>query len=293
MIAIVPQVPLMGNVRRACFGGLRRAVAVRCIIRDMNEDMTLQQALIDWFAREAELLPWRGRRDPYATWISEIMLQQTQVATVIPYYERFMTQFPTLEALAESALDPVLKLWEGLGYYARARSLHRAARVLMESHGGQFPRSVDELMTLPGVGRYTAGAILNFGYGLPAPIIDGNVTRVFCRLYDLPDDVTQPATQKMLWARAEALLPAEDAPLWNEGLMELGRRVCTKVNPACHLCPVRGFCLAYASGTQGARPNKPSRGRTPHVDVTAAVIHDGAGRYLIAQRPLNRMLGGL
>lgn len=258
-----------------------------------DERETLQQALIRWFQREAEPLPWRADPGPYEVWLSEIMLQQTQVATVIPYYQRFLAAFPGLSSLAAADLDAVLKLWEGLGYYSRARNLYRAAQIVVAEHNGEVPHDLKALLSLPGIGRYTAGAILNFAFGIPAPILDGNVIRVFSRLFDLPDDVSQTSVKEALWARAEALLPGEDAPLWNEGLMELGRRICVKANPACALCPIAAYCAAFTHGTQAQRPHKPSRGRTPHVDVTAAVIGDGAGRFLIAQRPVDRMLGGL
>jgi len=238
-------------------------------------------------------LPWRQRRDPYAIWVSEIMLQQTQVATVIPYFERFMARFPTVSALAAAPLADVLKLWEGLGYYSRARNLHRAAQIVVAEHGGQLPPDPAALRRLPGIGRYTAGAIASLAFGADIPILDGNVIRVLARLFDLPDDVSQSATQSRLWALAESLIPAGRAGAWNEGLMELGRRVCTAALPQCPLCPLAAHCAARAHGTQQERPVKRPRTRTPHYDVTAAVTRRDDGRLLIAQRPLEGMLGGL
>ncbi|MCZ7539472.1 MAG: A/G-specific adenine glycosylase [Anaerolineae bacterium] len=198
----------------------------------ISEDYSaLHDALIAWFAAHREDLPWRRSRDPYGVWVSETMLQQTQVATVIPYFERFMARFPTISALAAAPLDDVLKLWEGLGYYSRARHLHRAAQIVVAEHGGQLPSDSAALRRLPGIGRYTAGAIASLVFGADTPVLDGNVIRVLVRLFDLPDDVSQSATQRRLWALAESLIPAGRAGAWNEGLMELGRRVCTPTSP--------------------------------------------------------------
>ena len=226
-------------------------------------------------------------------WLSEIMLQQTQVTTVIPYFERFVTRFPTVEALAAAPLDGVLKQWEGLGYYSRARNLHRAAQVVAQDLGGQFPSTVNELIQLPGIGRYTAGAIASLAFGTDAPVLDGNVIRVLARLFDIADDVREAATLKQLWALAERLVPPGKAGLWNEGLMELGRTICTPKSPACAACPVAAHCIALALGVQEQRPVKAPKARTPHYDVTAAVITRDDGQVLIAQRPVDKMLGGL
>ncbi len=253
----------------------------------------LQRDLIAWFAAHGADLPWRRVRDPYRVWLSEIMLQQTQVATVIPYFERFLERFPTVEALAAAPLDEVLKLWEGLGYYSRARNLHRAAQAVVAEHGGAFPATVEGLRSLPGIGRYTAGAIASLAFGVDAPVLDGNVIRVLARLFDIADDVGAAATKARLWALAESLVPPGQAGAWNEGLMELGRVICTPKSPACDVCPVAAHCLARARGVQDARPVKAPRARTPHYDVTAAVIRREDGRILIAQRPLDGMLGGL
>ena len=167
----------------------------------------LPRRLLAWYARVKRDLPWRRTRDPYRVWLAEVMLQQTRVETVIPYYERFLARFPTLAALAEAPLDDVLKLWAGLGYYARARSFHAAARRIVADHGGTVPPRLDDLLALPGVGRYTAGAVLSIAYGLPAPILDGNVERVLCRIFGISDNPKAAATRKRLWALAEALLP--------------------------------------------------------------------------------------
>jgi A/G-specific adenine glycosylase len=253
----------------------------------------LNDALIAWFEAHKADLPWRRTKDPYAVWLSEIMLQQTQVATVIPYYERFLARFPTVGALAAASLDEVLKLWEGLGYYSRARNLHRAAQMVVDTFGGIFPSGAGELLRLPGVGRYTAGAIASIAFGQDVPLLDGNVIRILTRLFDIADDVNQPATQTALWDLAGQLLPRGRAGAWNESLMEFGRRICTPKSPACDACPITDHCVARRLGVQNERPVKRPRARTPHYDVTAAVTRRDDGRILIAQRPPEGMLGGL
>lgn len=248
--------------------------------------------LLDWYTRTAADLPWRGSFDPYRVWLSEIMLQQTQVETVKPYYARFLAAYPTVNDLAAAPLDHVLKLWEGLGYYSRARNLHRAAQMVAAS-GGAFPATVEGLMALPGIGRYTAGAIASIAFGVRAPVLDGNVIRVYARLLDLPDDVTQTATQARLWDQAEAWLPDERPGDYNQALMDLGRLVCKPKKPLCGECPIRAHCLAAQRGTQEQRPVKAAKAPTPHYDVAAGMIWNERGELLIAQRPLDGLLGGL
>ena len=256
--------------------------------------------LLAWYDREAADLPWRARPgsppDPgraYLVWLSEIMLQQTQVETVRPYFERFIAAYPTVEALAAAPLDDVLKLWEGLGYYSRARHLHRTAQIVVERYGGHFPATARELQELPGIGRYTAGAIASIAFGERAPVLDGNVIRVFARVADLTDDVTVSAVKSRLWKLAEDWLPATRPGDTNQALMELGRRICTPRHPRCLSCPISGHCLANARGTQNDRPVKRARAATPHHDVTAGLIWNERGDLLIAQRPLDGLLGGL
>jgi A/G-specific adenine glycosylase len=253
----------------------------------------LHEALIDWFEKHRVDLPWRRTNDPYAIWLSEIMLQQTQVATVIPYYERFLARFPTVQDLGAAPLGDVLKLWEGLGYYSRARNLHRAAKMIVERSNGQFPTSLEGLRSLPGIGRYTAGAIASLAFGIDAPVLDGNVIRILTRWFNISDDVRATSTKNMLWALATMLVPDGRAGPWNEGLMELGRLICTPRSPACSACPVAAFCEARELGLQHERPVKQLRPKTPHYDVTAAVITRDDGRILIAQRPPEGLLGGL
>jgi A/G-specific adenine glycosylase len=262
------------------------------LVEAVDQD-TLHAALIAWFQAHKADLPWRRTDDPYAIWLSEIMLQQTQVNTVIPYYERFLARFPTVHTLAAAPLDDVLKLWEGLGYYSRARNLHRAAQMIVAEFDGGFPASVEALRKLPGVGRYTAGAVASLAFGSDVPVLDGNVIRILTRLFDIADDVGAAGTRRALWDLAARLIPAGRAGPWNEGLMEFGRRVCTPQSPDCAACPVAEHCSARREGHQLMRPVKQPKTKTPHYDVTAAVIMDEDGRVLIAQRPPDGMLGGL
>ena len=255
--------------------------------------------LLSWYDFNHADLPWRGHPDPYAVWVSEIMLQQTQITTVIPYFERWMARFPTVQKLADASLDEVLKVWEGLGYYSRARNLHAAAGQVVTEFGGDLPETAAELMKLKGIGRYTAGAIASICFDQATPVLDGNVIRVLTRLGDIADDISLSATRKNLWALAAKLVPADRPGDYNQALMELGQRVCLPHNPMCLLCPVRVHCLAAQRGTQPERPVRPPRRNIPHYDVVAGIIwqtekspQDG-GRFLIAQRPLDGLLGGL
>lgn len=250
-------------------------------------------ALLAWYDRAAAALPWRKTNDPYVIWLSEIMLQQTQVETVIPYFLRFLAQFPNIHALANAPLDDVLKSWEGLGYYSRARNLHKLSGIVAREFGGHFPTSAEELQKLPGIGRYTAGAVASIAFGQRVPVLDGNVMRVFARLTDFADDVTQTSAQAHLWGLAEAWLPERRVGDYNQALMELGRTVCKPRLPLCASCPLQTTCAAYKNGTQRQRPVKKKKGPTPHYDVAAGLIYDAAGRVLIAQRPTNGLLGGL
>ncbi len=256
------------------------------------KETALARKLIRWFEANARDLPWRRKRTPYRAWLSETMLQQTQVETVVPYFRRFVARFPTLKSLADARLDDVLKLWEGLGYYARARNLHRAARMIVGEMGGRFPRSVEGLMRLPGIGRYSAGAIASLAFGVDAPVLDGNVARVLCRVFAIQRDPRQPKTRAGLWSLAESLLPKGQAGAFNEALMELGALVCVPRAPKCAACPIAALCEARRRGIQDRVPVRRARRATPHFDVTAAVIRRN-GRVLIAQRPPDGMLGGL
>lgn len=263
----------------------------------MNQLPDMVPPLLRWWDAHKADLPWRSTADPYAVWVSEIMLQQTQITTVIPYYERWMGRFPTVQALAAAPLSDVLKLWEGLGYYSRARNLHAAAQRVVNEYNGRLPTTAAGLMKLKGIGRYTAGAIASIAFNEPVPVLDGNVIRVLSRLVDLDADVTQTAVKKQLWALAGSLVPQDRPGDFNQALMELGQQVCTPQQPTCLLCPLSDLCRARRRGTQLERPVKPPRKNTPHYDVVAGIIwQNGAGpqqKFLIAQRPLNGLLGGL
>jgi A/G-specific adenine glycosylase len=249
--------------------------------------------LLDWFRPQMRDLPWRHIQNPYTVWLSEIMLQQTQIETVLPYYNQFITKYPTVDLLAQATLDEVLKLWEGLGYYGRARNLHKTAQIVSTTYGGIFPTTPEQLMTLPGIGRYTASAIASIAFGFPSAVLDGNVMRVLARLDDLAEDIAVKATQAQLWERAQALLPEDAAGDYNQAIMELGQKVCRPTAPRCTDCPLQAHCLAFARNTQAIRPVKTKKPATPHYHVAAAMVWDDAGRVLIAQRPLDGLLGGL
>ncbi len=259
----------------------------------MPELDELAPRLLAWWDEGHAEHPWRRQPDSYAVWIAEVMLQQTQIATVIPYFARWMARFPDVRALAAAPLDDVLKLWEGLGYYGRARNLHRAAQQIVAEWGGALPDDVAALRRLPGIGPYTAGAIASIVFGRPVPVLDGNVIRVLSRLVDLEADVTKTATKRWLWELAAGLVPAERPGDYNQALMELGQRICVPAAPACHRCPIAALCLARARGTQLERPVRPPRPHTPHYDVVAGVIYRDDGAFLIARRPPEGLLGGL
>jgi A/G-specific adenine glycosylase len=251
------------------------------------------EQLLAWFAQHARDLPWRRERTPYRVWVAEVMLQQTQVETVIPYYERFLTHFPTIQALSGAALEEVLKVWEGLGYYARARNLHAAAQRIVTTSNSRLPDTFEELLALPGVGRYIAGAVASIAFGRNVPAVDGNTRRVLCRVFDIREDVTRSAVQRELEALAASLLLVRRAGAFNEALMELGAIICTPRLPRCDLCPLSDLCQARARGEPESLPVKRSRKRIPHYDVAAAVTVRDDGCVLVAQRNTDDMLGGL
>jgi A/G-specific adenine glycosylase len=253
---------------------------------------SLTRALLRWFRANARDLPWRRTQNPYRIWVSEIMLQQTRVETVLPYYRRFLKALPTVRQLAGAREDTVLKLWEGLGYYSRARNLHAAAQVILAQHKGRFPRSYEAILRLPGIGRYTAGAIASIAFGQRTAVVDGNVKRVLARLYAIEDAVDEAAVVERMWGVAEALVPARHPGDWNQALMELGARICTPRSPQCAVCPVRSACRAFHEGQVDALPRRRPRKPVPHYDVVAGVIERN-GRVLIGRRPVKGLLGGL
>jgi A/G-specific adenine glycosylase len=253
----------------------------------------LAGCLLAWFALSARDLPWRRERTPYRVWVAEVMLQQTRVETAVPYYGRFLARFPTVQALAQSPLEEVLKIWEGLGYYARARNLHAAARQVADQYNGRLPDTFEELLALPGVGRYIAGAVASIAFGRDVAAVDGNVRRALSRVFGIREDVTRVAVQRELEALATDLLPQGQAGAFNEALMELGATVCLPRAPHCDGCPLCDLCRAYAQGQPEALPVRRPRKRVPHHDVAAAVIIRADDRVLVAQRRADDMLGGL
>jgi len=255
----------------------------------------LVRRLLHWFRQNARDLPWRRTRDPYAIWISEIMLQQTQVKTVIAYWQRWMRRLPDLRALARARPDAVLKLWEGLGYYSRARNLQKAAGKIVDRHGGRFPEQFDELVALPGIGRYTAGAICSIAFNQPTPVLDGNVIRVLTRLFGIAENPRQQETNAKLWRLAQNLVRAaarrrragdHDCSHFNQSMMELGALICTSRRPKCALCPVRKHCVAWREDRTDAIPNLgPRIGSTER--RFAAFVVERKGCFLVRRRPAN------
>ncbi|MFO1476450.1 MAG: A/G-specific adenine glycosylase [Verrucomicrobiota bacterium] len=248
-------------------------------------------ALLDWFQSSARELPWRRTRDPYGIWVSEIMLQQTQVATVVPYWERWMRELPTIQALAKASPARVHKLWEGLGYYSRVRNLQKAAQTVVASHDAKFPSEFQQVLALPGIGRYTAGAICSIAFNQPTPILDGNVIRVLTRLFAIPGNPRAPEINSQLWSLAEKLVrlaatagkPRSSGKL-NESLMELGALICTPRDPDCVHCPVRIHCSARRQDRAAAFPQLPRRRKSVQRRVAAFIVRDGS-RVLVRQRP--------
>lgn len=259
---------------------------------DTSTCRSLRQSLKRWFGRRGRTLPWRETTDPYRIWISEIMLQQTTVKAVIPYFERFLARFPTVQDLAAANGREVLQYWEGLGYYSRGRNLHAAAQVICQQHDGIFPTELAALRRLPGIGRYTAGAIRSFAFDLPAPIVEANTLRLYCRLLGYDGDPRNHAGQELLWNFAERLQPRSGAGHLNQALMELGSLVCTPNAPRCPECPVRRYCVAFADSRQHEIPRCKERPQvTQLVELTVAV--NAGDRYLVRKRPDGERWGGM
>jgi A/G-specific adenine glycosylase len=248
--------------------------------------------LLDWYGRAGRDLPWRNSRDPYRIWLAEIMLQQTRVESVIGYYRRFLAGFPTLERLAAAPLTAVIDLWAGLGYYARARNLHAAARIVVEEFGGCFPESVDNLQQLPGVGRSTAGAIAALAFDKRAPILDGNVRRILCRLFAWQEPPRSTAADKQLWRWAERLTPQQQVHDYTQAIMDLGAILCLPRKPRCEQCPLQQLCQARTSGLEQQLPLKQTSKKLP-VRHEIALLLEWQGRYLVRRRAVSGFLGGL
>jgi A/G-specific adenine glycosylase len=252
----------------------------------------IQKKLLRWFEKNGRDLPWRKTRDPYAIWVSEMMLQQTQVATVIPYYKNFLKTFPTVRHLARADLSKVLKAWEGLGYYTRARNLHRASRIIINHYRGKIPDNLKDLLSLPGIGRSTAGAILSFAYDKDAPILDGNLKRVLSRLFAIKDYPASSKTEGLLWRISEALIPKGRSNPFNQALMDLGSMLCTPKDPQCSFCPLQKLCRGFLSGKPERYPLRVAKKIIPHRVAISAVIQK-KGKVLLHRRPLKGLLGGL
>jgi len=254
---------------------------------------TISRRLLVWFSRNARTMEWRETDHPYRIWVSEIMLQQTRVETVAPFYRRFLALFPTVEALAGASPDEVLKGWEGLGYYARARNLHRAARIVVREFGGKIPSTVEELSALPGIGRSTAGAIAAIAYHRDAPILDANAKRVIARLLALSEELSGPDASRLLWETSAGLIAPGTGRDTALALMDLGATVCLPRAPRCEVCPLSALCEGYRGGVAERIPAKRKRGRVPSRMAAAAVILDGRGRVFINRRPPEGLLGGM
>lgn len=254
--------------------------------------LRLQGKLLSWYAERRRDLPWRRTRDPYAIWLSEVMLQQTRVETVLPYYERFLSAFPSVHALAEAPLGEVLRLWSGLGYYRRARMLHAAAREVEEERGGSFPKTAAELLEIKGIGRYTAGAVASIAWGEAVAVVDGNVGRVLSRLFAIDGELTKGPGRKQLWELAESLVFRDDPSSWNQALMELGAVVCTPRHPRCASCPVEAECEARARGLTTELPRVRVR-KAPALLRRTALVLGWRGRTLLGRRPEGGLFGGM
>ncbi len=254
--------------------------------------MTFQKALIRWFLKNARPLPWRKQYLPYEVWVSEIMLQQTQVDTALPYFKRWMKAFPTIGTLAKSEEKKVLKLWQGLGYYSRARNIHESAKVIMEKHRGVFPENYEAILSLKGIGRYSAGAIASIAFNQEKPIVDGNVLRVLSRVYLIDKPIDVEKNKAVFWELQEKLIPKGGARYFNQALMELGALVCSSRNPSCAICPVRNFCLAYKKDTAENYPVRQKKKKIIKVSASALVLKKDK-RFLIRRRPVGQIMGGL
>jgi len=250
---------------------------------DQNGLKRFRRHVRNWYDKNARDLPWRDTADPYRIWISEIMLQQTTVATVMPYFERFLQRFPTLETLSSADEDDVLRAWEGLGYYSRARNIHKTSKQVVEELDGRFPETVEELSALPGIGRYTAGAIVSFAFDRAAPIVEANTQRLYSRLLALRGDVRKSAAQQVLWEFAEQILPRKSPGNFNQALMELGATVCKPADPSCETCPLCSCCRTFAEGAQAEIPERMQRPVITRLTEATLGVRKG-DRYLLRRR---------
>ena len=254
--------------------------------------MALQKNLLQWFSRNARPLPWRKQYRPYEVWVSEIMLQQTQVETALPYFRRWMKAFPSIRTLAESDEKKVLKLWQGLGYYSRARNIHESARLIMKKYRGVFPDDYDTILSLKGIGRYSAGAIASIAFNQERPIVDGNVLRVLSRVYAIKKPIDVEKNKPLFWGLEEKLIPKGQARYFNQALMELGALICRKESPLCGSCPIRGHCKAYRQQKVEGYPVRKNKMIMVKVEASALILLKN-GKCLIQKRPVGKIMGGL
>lgn len=258
----------------------------------MDDLKAFRRALLAWYRKNRRDLPWRRTRDPYAILVSEVLLQQTPIRAGESYFQRFMARFPAVHVLAHAALDEVLRVWEGLGYYRRARLLHAAAKEIVERHGGRVPRDVTALVALPGIGPYTAGAVASIAYGQPVPAVDGNVTRVLARLHRIDEDMALAATKARILDHATRLVPRRGPGTFNQALMELGALVCLPKAPRCDQCPVVAWCAARAAGQETSLPRRGPRFAVPSITAVFALL-EGPEGVLLVRRVREELLGGL
>ncbi len=260
----------------------------------MTQDqiISFRAKLLDWFEKHQRQLPWRATKNPYNIWVAEVMLQQTQVKKVLDYYHRFLSKFPTIIALAQASVQQVLKAWEGLGYYARARHLHQAAQIIAENYDGKIPTTFKEFSTLPGAGNYITAAVLSQAFDAPYAVVDGNVKRVLARLLLIDQPVNGSSSTRMFLEKMDELLDHGHPGAFNQAMMELGAVVCRPDHPQCSQCPIASFCLAFHTGAQNSYPKSIRRRETPTYHIAVGVIHHD-GHVLITRRPFDGLLGGL
>ncbi|MET3698731.1 A/G-specific DNA-adenine glycosylase [Bacillus oleivorans] len=252
-----------------------------------------QKSLVNWYEAEKRDLPWRRTNDPYKIWVSEVMLQQTRVDTVIPYYNRFLEKFPTLQDFAEAQEDEILKAWEGLGYYSRVRNLQSAVREVAEIYEGRVPENIDEFQALKGVGPYTAGAVMSIAFNKPEPAVDGNVMRVFSRIFSIEEDIAKPKTRKLFEELVKEVIDPENPSPFNQGIMELGALICTPQAPSCLLCPVREHCKGFHEGKETMLPIKQTKKKIKNKKWIAAIVMTDTGEFVIRKRPRTGLLASM
>lgn len=257
-----------------------------------SDKSLIQKVLLEWFEKNQRPLPWREKYEPYHVWISEIMLQQTQVKTVLPYFDRWIKSLPTIQSVAQAPEDQILKLWEGLGYYSRARNLQRAAKVIMEKHRGIFPQNYQDVLALPGIGKYTAGAITSIAFNQDQPLVDGNVIRVLSRLFLYVQNTRLPQAEKQMWEWASEILPKGKARYFNQALMELGALQCTPKSPDCPKCPLNQVCRAYQQDVVEQLPDRGPKKELKYIEVSIGIIRKD-GKIFIQKRPEKGLMAGL